>query len=129
MLYQQAVDAERAAFGASHPVLATTLSNLAEMYRIQGQLEQAIDLHQEALAIREQALGADHPETAQSLNNLAVSHFDAGDYERAEELYRRSIAVKERIFGTDHPLRMMLQRRRPRCGRILIRTRLDFREP
>ncbi len=52
--------------------MATSLNNLAELYRTQGQYAQAEPLHKRSLAIREKALGPDHPSVAASLNNLAL---------------------------------------------------------
>jgi tetratricopeptide (TPR) repeat protein len=49
------------AFNANHPDLAAPLSNLANMYRLQGRNSEAEPLLKRALAIREKALGADHP--------------------------------------------------------------------
>src|SRR6266567_4580975 len=43
---------------------ATTLNNLAELYRAQGNYEQAEPLMKRALAIYEQVLGPLHPDTA-----------------------------------------------------------------
>ena len=58
-------------FGPQDPRLATSLNNLAELYRAQGRYAEAEPLHKRALAIREKALGPEHPDVAQSLNNLA----------------------------------------------------------
>jgi tetratricopeptide (TPR) repeat protein len=52
--------------------VATSLNNLAELYRIQGNYGDAEPLYQRALRIWETALGPDHPLVATSLNNLAV---------------------------------------------------------
>ncbi|MFQ5917529.1 MAG: tetratricopeptide repeat protein, partial [Candidatus Binatia bacterium] len=58
-------------FGLQHPAVATSLNNLAEIYRVQGRYAAAEPLYKRALAIREKALGPDHPAVATSLNNLA----------------------------------------------------------
>src|SRR6185312_11260906 len=44
--------------------IVISLSNLAELYRIQGQYAQAEPLYKRSLAIREKALGPNHPEVA-----------------------------------------------------------------
>ncbi len=58
-------------FGNQDPRLATSLNNLAELYRAQGNYEQAEPLYRRALAIDEKALGPEHPGLATDLNNLA----------------------------------------------------------
>ena len=60
------------ALGPDHHNTATTLNNLAELYKSQGKYDEAEPLYERALAICEKALGPDHPETAASLNNLAT---------------------------------------------------------
>ena len=94
-MYERALAVEQEKLGAAHPSLATTLSNLAELHRAEGHLDEAIKFHRRALDLRKQALGPNHPETAQSLNNLAVTYFEKGEYDKAEQLYERSVAVKE----------------------------------
>ena len=76
--------------------MATSLNNLAELYRDQGQYAQAEPLYKRSLAIREKALGPDHPDVATSLNNLAVLYNAQGQYAQAEPLYKRSLAIERR---------------------------------
>ena len=85
-----------------HPT-ATTLDNLANLYKNQGKDEEALPLYQRALAIREKALGPEHPETARTLNNLANLYSVQGKDEEALPLYQRALAIREKIFGLDHP--------------------------
>ncbi len=47
--------------GPNHPDVATSLNNLALLYKTQGQYAQAEPLYKQALAIWEKALGPDHP--------------------------------------------------------------------
>jgi tetratricopeptide (TPR) repeat protein len=58
--------------GLEHPDTATSLNNLAELYRAQGKYEQAEPLYQRSLAIWEKALGPEHPNVATALQNYAV---------------------------------------------------------
>ena len=73
--------------GKDHPDTATSLNNLAVLYRAQGKYAEAEPLYQRALAIYEQQLGQDHPDTASSLNNLAGLYKAQGKYAEAEPLY------------------------------------------
>ncbi|HEU5379081.1 MAG TPA: FxSxx-COOH system tetratricopeptide repeat protein, partial [Ktedonobacteraceae bacterium] len=63
-LYQHALAIYEQQLGSAHPSTATSLNNLAGLYRAQGKYEQAEPLYQRALAICEQQLGPAHPDTA-----------------------------------------------------------------
>jgi len=89
--------------GAEHPDTATSLNNLAELYRYQGKYEQAEPLYLRALSIFEQRLGAEHPYTAEVLHGLAELYQQQGKYEQAEPLYQRALTVREKCLGPNHP--------------------------
>jgi tetratricopeptide (TPR) repeat protein len=91
------------ALGPDHPDTATSLNNLAALYRVQGQYDAAAPLYSSALAIREKALGPDHPDTAISLNNLAGLYDAQGRYDAAAPLYSSALAITEKALGPDHP--------------------------
>jgi tetratricopeptide (TPR) repeat protein len=91
-------------FGPDHPNLATSLNNLAELYRrLQGKYAAAEPLYQRALAIYEKALGPDHPDVATSLNNLALLYYTQGKYAEAEPLFKRALGIREKALGPSHP--------------------------
>ena len=95
--------AEAEQFGPSDPRLATSLNNLAVLYRTQGDYAKAEPLYKRSLAIFEKALGPEHPDVATSLNNLAALYYTQGDYAKAEPLYKRSLAISEKALGPQHP--------------------------
>ena len=94
---------EAETFGPQDPRLATSLNNLAALYKAQGKYAEAEPLHLRALAIREKVLGPEHPQVATSLNNLAELYRTQGKYAQAEPLYKRSLAIKEKVLGPEHP--------------------------
>ncbi|MGB3517845.1 MAG: CHAT domain-containing protein [Elainellaceae cyanobacterium] len=102
-LARQAVDIRETALGGNHPDVASTLNNLAELYRAQGNYAAAEPLHQRSLDIKEAALGNNHPSVAASLNNLAELYRAQGNYGAAEPLYQRSRAIWEMALGENHP--------------------------
>jgi tetratricopeptide (TPR) repeat protein len=87
--------------GPDHPDTATSLNNLAALYKATGEYSKAEPLYNRALAIFEKALGPDHPDTATGLNNLASLYHDNGDYAKAEPFYERALAIRERALGLD----------------------------
>ena len=62
-LCQRALAISEEVLGPKHPDTATSLNNLALLYRSQGKYEQAEPLYQRALAICEEMLGPKHPNT------------------------------------------------------------------
>nr|MBP9089826.1 tetratricopeptide repeat protein [bacterium] len=89
--------------GPDHPDVASSLNNLAELYRTQGRYADAEPLFKRSIAIRESKLGAEHPNVATSLNGLALLYKTQGRYADAEPLYKRSLAILEKVNGQDHP--------------------------
>ncbi|TSA20760.1 MAG: tetratricopeptide repeat protein [Betaproteobacteria bacterium] len=80
--------------GENPPAVATSLNNLAELYRDQGHYGAAEPLMKRALAILEKVLGADHPDVALSLNNLAALYRATNRINDAEKLERRAARIK-----------------------------------
>ncbi len=91
------------ALGPDHPDVATSLNNVAALYRAQGQYAKAEPLYERSLAILEKALGPEHPDVATSLNNLAELYHTQGQYAKAEPLYQRALAIAEKALGPEHP--------------------------
>jgi tetratricopeptide (TPR) repeat protein len=97
--FQKAIDLA----STSNPDLATSLNNLAELYRSTGRYTEAESLYLRSLTIREQELGPNHPDTSASLNNLASLYKSTGRYAEAEPLYVRSLAIRAAQLGANHP--------------------------
>ncbi|MCS6785458.1 MAG: tetratricopeptide repeat protein, partial [Thiobacillaceae bacterium] len=80
--------------GREHPDVATSLNNLAALYRAQGAYTQAEPLIKRALAIQEKALGREHPDVATSLENLADLYRATKRETQAQELERRAARIR-----------------------------------
>jgi tetratricopeptide (TPR) repeat protein len=74
--------------------VATTLNNLAGLYRTQGEYAKAEPLYKRSLAIWEKALGPDHPDVATILENLAALYRDTKRYRKAEPLEQRAARIR-----------------------------------
>jgi len=85
------------ALGKNHPSVATTLYELAIIYRSQRNYTQAEPLYKRALAIRENALGLDHPDVATILNHLAGIYGNQGQDTLAEQLYTRAEKINKNV--------------------------------
>ena len=90
---QRALSIREKALGPDHPDTATSLNNLAVLYRTQGAYAKAEPLYLRALAIVEKALGPEHPDTAASLNNLAGLYDTQGAYAKAQPLMQRALRL------------------------------------
>ena len=100
---QRALAGAEKKFGRDHPQVATSLNNLAALYREQGRYTDAEPLYQQALAITEKALGLDHPDVAATLEGLAGLYEAQRRYDDAEPLFQRALTIIERALGLNHP--------------------------
>jgi len=103
VLAKKALEIAEENVGQNHPDVATSLNNLAELYRAKADYDKAEPLYKRALAINEKAFGPDHPNVAPILNNLAELYNAKADYDKAEPLYKRALAINEKALGPDHP--------------------------
>ncbi|WP_240519025.1 tetratricopeptide repeat protein [Leptolyngbya sp. BC1307] len=90
-------------FGETHPDVAASMDNLANLYSVQGKYRAAEPMHVKALAMRKQLLGETHPSAATSLNNLANLYYHQGKYAAAELLYVEALAMCKQLLGRAHP--------------------------
>ena len=94
-------EAER--FRPNDSRLATTLDDLAEVYRAQGKFAEAAPLYERSMAIREKAVGPEHSDLVGTLNGLADLYRAQGKFAEAEPLYRRALTILEQKHGRGHP--------------------------
>ncbi|MEM9817189.1 MAG: tetratricopeptide repeat protein [Cyanobacteria bacterium P01_D01_bin.6] len=101
-LLQEALVMRKRLLGDEHPDVATSLNNLATLYKNQGRYSEAEPLLQEALVMRKRLLGNEHPDVATSLNNLAGLYRNQGRYSEAEPLLQEALAMRKRLLGNEH---------------------------
>jgi len=83
--------------------LASSLNNLASLYKSQGRYEEAEPLLLQALESRRSLLGKNHSDVASSLNNLAYLYKLQGRYEEAEPLFLQALELGRSLLGENHP--------------------------
>ncbi len=81
-------------FGPQDPRLATSLNNLAGLYRAQGKYAEAEPLYKRALAIGEKTLGPEHPHVAMTLENYAALLRETGRGAAATNMEARAKAIR-----------------------------------
>ena len=102
-LYRRALAIFEKVSGLEDPETATSLNNLAELYRNQGLNKDAEPLYRRALGTYEKVLGLEHPFTATILNNLALLLHARRKLAEAEPLLQRALAIHEKAQGPGHP--------------------------
>lgn len=90
-------------FGEMDAHTATSINNLAVVFRTLDRLEESEFLVRRALKINVEIRGMEHPETGNCLNNLAIIHSDKGHFEEAEKLYKWALEIREKSLGSRHP--------------------------
>ena len=101
--FHHALEIRKKVFGDEHRYVATSLNNLAALYRAQGRYEEAAPLYLRALEIREKVLGSEHPHVGESLNNLAILYHVQARLDDAESLHQRALEISEKSGGSEHP--------------------------
>jgi tetratricopeptide (TPR) repeat protein len=101
-LYKRSLAIREKTLGPDHEDVATSLNNLAELYRSQERYADAEPLLKRSLAIRE-AANPDDPAAAPAMANLAALYDNQGRYAEAEPLSKRALAVLDKALGPNDP--------------------------
>jgi CHAT domain-containing protein/Tfp pilus assembly protein PilF len=101
---QEALEIREKIFPADDPQIATTRSNLGNIYLFLNDLNKSEPLLSNALAIWQKSFGNDSLNVASVLSNLALICLQRGDLSRAETNLLKTIEVREKLLGKDHTL-------------------------
>ncbi len=107
-LHQQALEIRGKSLGTDHPNYASSLNNLAVLYRSMGQYEKAIAYHQQDHDISK-AIG-DEQGVAISLHNIGEALSKLENYSEAESKIQESLVISQKIKFkelTAHNLRVL----------------------
>ncbi|KAI9916851.1 hypothetical protein PsorP6_018132 [Peronosclerospora sorghi] len=109
----QCRDVVKAHFGEKHPVYASTVTNIALMYKNMGQMEEAIESYEFALETYKASVGEQHASFATTLYNLGLVYravaLSSTSIERVNALHRalecfeESLKIRETILEPGHP--------------------------
>ena len=92
-LHKRALAIREQTHGEGHPLVALSLTNLANLYRDQGKYTEAEGFYKRALVIGEKALGASDPGVAWGLNNMAILYEARGESASALAYSRKATAA------------------------------------
>jgi len=101
-LAKRSLKLREAALGQKHPLVAESLTNLAELYLSTSRAAEAEPLLKRALAIYEINPDTNGLIVGKTLDRLAAFRAASSDLKKAEELFRRAIAIKEKAAGPNH---------------------------
>ncbi len=90
--------------GVEHRDYATTLFNMAIVWKAKGNLDKALELYEQCRVIKEKVLGVEHHSYATTLFNMALVWEAKGDPGKALELLEQCKVIRERALGANHPL-------------------------
>jgi len=85
------------------PAMANTLSNIGNVYDIQGKTEQARSSYERALRLSEELLGPEHPQVSTVLVNLGALFETLGEFDEVRRVQTRALEIREQVFGAEHP--------------------------
>jgi tetratricopeptide (TPR) repeat protein len=105
-LYEFIHETELANFGEEAQVTLESASNLGEMYRKLGRLDESIEMQESTLEVlqRKSAESGRHSENeVMILNNLATAYKNKGRIDEALLMYEQARLAMESFFGEDHP--------------------------
>ena len=90
-LWRRECELRRTLLGAEHPDTLTSMNNLAETLRAQGELEGARKIQEQVLEIRRRLLGAEHPNTSISAWNLLNTMSEMGDVDESKKILENDL--------------------------------------
>jgi serine/threonine protein kinase/tetratricopeptide (TPR) repeat protein len=97
---QEALAIRREFFGGDDPLVADTLSQLAQ---VPHPGRNAAEILEEVLAIRRKAFGTDHTAVATTLFELGEVARQQVDHENAIRRHEEALAMRRRLLGNEHP--------------------------
>jgi tetratricopeptide (TPR) repeat protein len=82
---------------------------LAGAYRVDGQVQKAVQLLEHVVAVQEKVLAEEHPSQLVSQHALAQAYQADGQVQKAVRLLEHVVLVKEKVLAEEHPSRLVSQ--------------------
>lgn len=98
-LLRQVYDARCRVLGAEHADSLESMSEVADVHLMRGELTEAQELYTQLFERRKRTLGADHAQTLSALAKLATLHSKMGRAEEALAAETQVWLAEERVFG------------------------------
>ncbi len=82
---------------------AGTKTDMAVIYRHQGEYAAAESLYLQGLEVRRKQLGEMNEDVAHSLNHVGRLYYNQGEYDRARPYLREALSIREKLLGPLNP--------------------------
>lgn len=102
-LAEKALATREQALGPDHAEVASSLTQLASIWRNRRDLAKAETLSQRALTIAEKIPAPGHPELGAMYNEMGAIYLTRSDFVKAEPAFLRAVAAWEQSLGPNHP--------------------------
>ncbi|MEE9554739.1 MAG: tetratricopeptide repeat protein [candidate division Zixibacteria bacterium] len=89
--------------GKDHQNVATTLNNLALLYKFIGRFKEAESMYERSIKLYKNRLDPYHSDLATALNNLAGVFRSLGKFEKAKSICDEALEIFNKTLGQDHP--------------------------
>jgi len=100
--YRRALRAARE-FPSDDPREARTRLALADLYTVQGRIDEAEAEYRVVIGIQRAAYGERNEAIADSLNRLGVLYADHFEAAKAEPLFEEALRIRISVYGDEHP--------------------------
>ena len=101
--FERALALREKAFGAKHPMGASTLAQLADLRRRQGRHGEAREMLERSLAVTVATRGPETGTAAMTTSFLGYLARQQGDLAAARAQHQRALAIRTKVNGTSHP--------------------------
>ena len=88
--------------GDRHPKTLICISNMGDLLKVMGKLEEARPLLEEALQGKRETLGDRHPETMVSISNMGALLYGMGQLKEARPLFEEALQAQRETLGESH---------------------------
>ena len=102
-LWLKGIGIYKKVLGEHHPLYATGLNYLSNLYADMGEMDKSIFYFKKTVALRKEILGPKHLDYARSLNNLGSLYWDTGAYIDALPLYEEELEIRKEVLGAKSP--------------------------
>jgi tetratricopeptide (TPR) repeat protein len=101
---ERALEAQRRAYGDSHPAVAQTLQYLGMDKNDRGDHAGALALFEQARAAYAASIGTDHPLYGSALGEIAIAQIKLGRLDDARPSVQRETEIMVKAYDLDHPV-------------------------
>jgi CHAT domain-containing protein/Tfp pilus assembly protein PilF len=100
--YEKTLASHLKRFGANHPAVAQTYTNLGIILETKEDFRKALEYYELAMRIQQQA-PTPPMDRATTFFRMANAYFQKGDYELSVQYYRKTLEIAGAILPADHP--------------------------